>query len=146
MFRVVRNFWGMICRMAYWAWVMRNNHDYDFGYLMQMIHLKLKKMEKEMLHKGNAVWQHDPKCRTYKSLKEAIELSKRLSEGEFHFHHHTDAVLEKHNPMSLGWRFKIDPQFRRELRIATKKDKEIYDCQKNRFWYIMNRYGEGWWD
>jgi len=47
MHRITR-FFQMIQRMFYWAWNMRENYDWDYSFVEQMLLLKLKRLLNEM--------------------------------------------------------------------------------------------------
>jgi hypothetical protein len=152
----VRIFWEMVCRMAWWAWKMRKNHDWDFAYLYLTIHLKLKRMDDNMLTgKSYASWTYNKQSRCYRSLKEAKELAKRLADGEedmkiimqFHdrFGFRSDFArrigIEKENAEPIS-----DKLYDRLYRKAVKENKEHYKAVKRRFYYLLETFGDHWWD
>lgn len=52
--------------MFYWAWIMRSNHDYDYGFCEQVLLLKLKRLREAM----NTCPYHHSLEDLYNALKE----------------------------------------------------------------------------
>lgn len=148
-------FWEMICRMAWWAWKMRKNYDWDFAYLYMTIHYKLQRMDKVLLSgKSPCVWTTQTQSRMYRSLKEAKEIARRLAEGNedmkytlaFHdrFGYNSKSLLSL--PLDKDIEKISDKLYNKMYKTALEKDKKHYKKLKARFYYLLNTFGEYWWD
>lgn len=109
-YRRIRNFFRAIKRFFYWGWKLRNNYDWDYSYIYQVLHLKLRRMYDDMT-KRNITFGTDKNSSNMKRLLEACELSKRLYE--------------------TNYRFKNSHEERND---------------KERLFYLMNKYIQHWWD
>lgn len=62
----------------YWGWKLRNNHDWDYSYLFDMITLKLERMNKELLN-SLVDWEHDDEHkRAIKALSLAVKIGQKM--------------------------------------------------------------------
>lgn len=132
---------------------MRHSHDWDFVYLYRTMYLKLSRMEKTLLSKNSyALWTTQEKSRIYRSLQEATEIAKRLSEGG------EDSRFAMQFFEKYGFRGSLaslvdgevekipEARYNQMYRAAIKKDKAHYDGLKKRFYYLLSTFGERWWD
>jgi hypothetical protein len=151
----IRILWKTVCRMVWWGWKMRNNHDWDFAYLYLTIHLKLQRMDKVLFsEKSYALWTIQDKSRVYRALKETKEIARRLSTGEEHYKY-TLQFHEKYGfkgslaslfDERLGVEKISDNLYNKLYRAALKKDEAHYKQLKQRFYYLLSTFGEHWWD
>ena len=128
----------MICRMCYWGWHMRNSYDWDYAYLYQTINLKMRRMD-VCFKNGYHEWTKND-GRMYKRFKEAMELSKRLSNGGSNYYLYQISIEKVLNC------FKITKEEDELFRIAILKDDLINKANKARFWEIMENDIEHWWE
>lgn len=78
----IRQWWETICRMCWWGWKLRNSYDWDYGYLDEMLYLKLDRMQKNMSKYGNCLWNSDPKAKEYwlmRKLEQAVYTAKIIN-------------------------------------------------------------------
>lgn len=151
------NFYNKLSRMAFWAWHMRDNQDWDFNWFFATAHLKLGRMEKAILDNGHHVWQSNKKQRMCRSLLEAKELARRLSEEDLHhkfsmkFHDDYGYLSNKINALDNLFgifelpQTKLSPKTYRFLaKKAGEKDIERRNWHKERFFYLLNKFEEHW--
>lgn len=142
--------------MIWWAWKMRNSYDWDFCYLYEIIGLKLERMTKEFRENGHCVWNSQPEGREFKRLLEARELANRLAWGSDQ--DETIKLYEKYDEprkkdalsSALGifeTAKEINPKlFRFMQKKAWEKDATRRNELRRRFYYLLEKYGESWWD
>lgn len=101
--RTITVFFETIKRMFYWAWIMRSNHDFDFGYTEQVLLLKLKRLRDAMnsceFHmsiedlyealKEPTIDDYERECyianiKAYRALNVVIQLLERQQDANFY--------------------------------------------------------------
>jgi hypothetical protein len=141
-----------------------NSYDWDYGYLLELIEFKLKRMKKE-IDNGH----HVPDKTTNQSLRICIKLLKKINFRDYHYFmdlhnkkwgdcewvwHRTDeegkeipngaSRVEFKRPNAVTEEEKAKE--REEFRIAYKLD----DAQRERdvrwLFNIMAKYHQCWWD
>lgn len=154
----VRGFFRSVKRSYDYAKFGWNNHDYDYGYLLQLMHFKLKRIE-NTIQNGYA----EPDKKTNQSIRICIKLLKKLAFKDYdHFTelHYTkwgqpEFVFD--NPDSNGLsNLEIkhknaisheDRQLQRqELLEACRKDEEQEQRDVKLLFSIMAKYHKRWWD
>lgn len=70
-------------KFFYWGWKLRNNHDWDYAFLYEIMYLKLTRMRISFLEKGNCVWNQDVKSEEYQKLMPKLDKAINLSYNLF---------------------------------------------------------------
>lgn len=148
--------------MAFWAWHMRNNRDWEGAYVYDMLYHKLRRMDAAMLSCAEddkfLVWQSDTKARCYRSLKIALHLAKELSSGSDSDINHTCLVSSKYKPEGsddswseglLGCKQERKALPRKLYSLyfkkAVERDEANYGYRKKLFWDTMHKWSAFWW-
>lgn len=160
----VRNFANQFMNFFYWGWKLRNDQDYDYGYLEEMLLMKLKSMHGYFKNFGHLAWNQDENSEERADWK-ALELTIKLLEkviahnngkdilkhdlakwGEW-VHHDEEggSILSKFRPSKAlseedkkQWKEEWWEQMDKEGRICLKYRKLVYR--------LMEKYGRAWWD
>jgi hypothetical protein len=99
--------WQKIKRFFYYGWVFRNSTNWDYGNLLEMIHIKMSDMYKCF---EEDPWHSFKGTKRARKMKTAIICLERLMAGEY-----IDADYEKYRK-DYPWR------------ISTSKDGRVFDC------------------
>jgi hypothetical protein len=156
----VRRFCSSVKRACYWGWALRNNHDWDHGYLDTMVALKLRRMLNAQVGPQS---YHDPECKNYlpkvRSLKLAVKLAERLQADKYHESpkYPLDYTFERTERTEEYATFEMVAQnpFRKEkaselyLRLAMDEYARLdrrEDRDRQIMYRIIAKYGTFWWD
>ena len=146
----IRNFFVKLKRSCKWFKRMWNNHDFDDGYLIQVIVWKMK----DMLYQLDVVDssfvdlrnQEHYKDNGYngdllKSLEECIEIGERLLKDDYMIYSEVvDEWFAKHGYVEEM------PEDIRKLFIDACKEAEVRRSEDNdKFFNIMKKHHWGWW-
>ena len=156
-----RSHYARISRMVWWAWKLRDSYDWDFGYVYEINQLKLERMIREFRTNGHCVWNtQNPPSKEFKRLLEAAELAKRLHHPDDENDHVSqvyESFKDKDAPTD-SWSSKffseyyldakpIDTKLYRHIqKKARAKDKARQDATRRRYYHLLEKYGERWWD
>lgn len=158
-----RNTYARICRFFFWGWKLRNSHDWDGHTLYEIIHLKLERMDKEMLNKGHLAWQYEEKKRCYRTLKIAKEAARRLSKGrledravtKFHDTYGYTFKGQEKRDNCLSHIFGMDQEpkillseglYKKLQKSAWKEDADRLQYHKDLLFNTLNKWLEHYWD
>lgn len=143
-------------RMAYWAWALRDSHDWDHVDLLKMEVLKLKRMLAEFESPKS---YHSPTCENYKPKMRSIRLAIKLGDilisgdrfakdlgvdyiftpsGEDRFLTMTPVHADTRVPLS-------EPElatYHERLRLMGVREDELSQT----FYKILAKYHRYWWD
>ena len=146
----VRNFFVKLKRSCKWFKRMWNNHDFDDGYLMQVIVWKMKDMlyqldvlDSDIVDLRN---QEHLKDNGYngdliKSLEECIEIGERLIEDDYTIY---PEVVDEWFAIH-GYLEKM-PEDIRKLFMDACREAEVRRSEDNeKFFDIMKKHHYGWW-
>lgn len=148
----MRKLFNQISRFFYWGWKLRNNHDFDGGYIYEMLELKLKRMKKACYENGHRVWSE--KSREYKAIVECIELCKKLGDEEHPYYE----MFEKEFGPGLDYEFKdvgngftqlIDsntPFYQKQRTFVFRKRESLQKARRERLFHLLNKWLPYWWD
>lgn len=147
-----------IKRIVFWGWKLRNNYDFDAGYMYEVMYLKFDRLYYGMLAHSHCVWNSSPSSKLMRRLYEARGLAKKLSESEYGRHSHT--FLEKYyrineyNPNGvnfcrpIGVNAKLVSQefYSYGLKKTLTRDENERKIDQKRLYHLMERYIDVWWD
>ena len=146
----VRNFFVNLIRSCKWFKRMWNNHDFDDGYLMQVIVWKMKDMlyQLDVLDSDIVDLRNQEHCKDngydgdlIKSLEECIEIGERLIEDDYIIY--PDVVNEWY--ATHGYLEKM-PEDIRKLFMDACREAEVRRSEDNeKFFDIMKKHHYGWW-
>jgi hypothetical protein len=160
-YKVIRFFpktYEKLNRMIFWGWKLRYSWDFDASTLYEIIYLKLDRVQKCCLKHGHLEWDSSPDTNLMRKLSELKGLAKRLSEDNYHknssrFHDMycrldqnkspLDYMFTKHHPEARPISETMYSFFFKKAIDADNKEK-IAD--KKRFYYLMDKYLESFWD
>jgi hypothetical protein len=167
MIRAIRQFFKSIKRFFYWGWKMRHNYDWDHVFLLEVIHLKLKRMEHYQINHGMSVDSEDPRSTMRKALRTSIRLCERLIERDPMFYSERlqqefENKWGKINTWSTPIEGKPDmsqlhiqrehvndenhAQYWEESKELYKKQSMLYHRDKRLFFRILEKHIEEFWD
>jgi hypothetical protein len=146
----VRNFFVKLKRSCKWFKRMWNNHDFDDGYLMQVIVWKMKDMlyQLDVLDSDIVDLRNQEHCKDngydgdlIKSLEECIEIGERLIEDDYAIYPEVvDEWFATH-----GYLEKM-PEDIRKLFMDACREAEVRRSEDNeKFFDIMKKHHYGWW-
>lgn len=155
--RYIRLQYERICRMLYWGWAMRDNYDFDSGFMFDMEVLKLKRLLWVFENEGH----HWEECEKYapkmKSIRLAIKIGDKLLEDRYMKHydlhvakwgritHHSEPIPGSPNFKMVPSREMSDKE-RKEFLEAFETDDRIRARHRRWFYDIIKVHGERWWD
>lgn len=118
-------------RIIYWGWKLRNSHDWDYGYMEDMLLYKLQRMEKGVYLEGHHVWSK--KSREYRALKEIIHILKTRDnfKTKFFKSQKVNSLLSRRSEYEMGELMKID---------------ELHDQRLDRAYDLLKKWRKHWWD
>lgn len=144
-----------LSRQFFWAKKMRWNYDWDGVYIYKLLNIKLERMIKIFRDHGHTVWTSE-NTKLMKQLLEANELSKRLFEYDniYFYKFIRTYAYKKHsiNVFSQRLKYKTEKTMISKEKyiylgkIARKKDATSHKLLKDRFFYLLNKNIENWWD
>jgi hypothetical protein len=145
----LRHYYRMICRMIWWGWKLRNSHDWDYGYMDEIIYLKLERMQKEMLQNGHCVWNSDPKSKEYylmRKLEQAVYTAKIITEEEEEpiYQIQMKRHEEKYGEINMKWGFGGE-EWDAYHEIGNNHSFRIKQYRKH-LHTLLYKYGTMWWD
>ena len=146
----IRNFFVKLKRSCKWFKRMWNNHDFDDGYLMQVIVWKMKDMlyQLDVLDSDIVDLRNQEHCKDngydgdlIKSLEECIEIGERLIEDDYTIYPEVvDEWFATH-----GYLEKM-PEDIRKLFMDACREAEVRRSEDNeKFFDIMKKHHYGWW-
>lgn len=146
----IRNFFWKLKRSCRWFKRMWNNHDFDDGYLIEVIVWKLK----DMLYQLDVVdsWfvdlRHQEHCKDngydgdmLKSMEECIEIGERLIADDYI--NYPDVVSDWLSEHNINEKM---PEDIHKLLMESYDESEKRRSEDNeRFFDIMKKYHWDWW-
>lgn len=157
--------WNCIKRFFYWGWKLRNSHDWDHDYFLEVMYLKLKRMEQYQITQGISVDSEDPDSEMRKSMRVALKLLERLRErsgvvyavgAEAKFNAKWGNIEIVETPYKEGMmRVRVkrknvtdenEKTYEMESRQLAEFNNEIYTRDKRLLFNIIAEYIDYWWD
>ncbi len=147
----------MLCRMIYWGWHMRWNWDFDALTIYDMLYRKLDRLYKEMRDNSHLDWNSDENNRRMRELREARELARRLMNNDYDMKAFYE-VEERYGELKTWseyltnglYRYHSEwPNDKEARKFYRRRDKHwlrVHKLHKNRFFELLNRNIEQWWD
>ncbi len=123
-----------------------NSYDWCADYLYKDIALRLERCYFEFKDHGHCMW-NSYDSNQMRKLKEAYGLAKELSSGEDD-HRYSIEVMEKYRVGDI-WdnNYSIpEEMFRFYFKKACEKDDRVLKYKKDRLFYLIRKYLDGWWD
>lgn len=165
-YRRVRNFIASVRMFFFWGWRLRNNYDWDYGYLMDFIKIKLKRMDKALHAKNKEYELSYDQFKSQQALRLAILLLERFEDRGSETGYAINAckshnlkwgsletnMLETEAGTDIRfWRKNAKTEAEKEqeaeeYRKLMNLDHEIYKRDVKIFWNIMQKYHTTWWD
>jgi len=136
---------------CYWGWKLKDSYDWDYCFLYEIIHIKMKRMHKNMTKYGHCV-DSSVNSKSMKRLLEASELADRLRGKDnietinmMKKYTHEGDFTKKYS--HYGKRIELDEKtYRFFSKKAMERDASRNKTTKNRFFKLMHTYMENWWD
>lgn len=146
----IRNFFVKLKRSCKWFKRMWNNHDFDDGYLMQVIVWKMKDMlyQLDVLDSDIVDLRNQEHCKDngydgdlIKSLEECIEIGERLIEDDYTIYPEVvDEWFATH-----GYLEKMPEDIRKLFIDACREADNRRSEDNEKFFDIMKKHHYGWW-
>jgi hypothetical protein len=159
---IIRRWYRTVERMVSWGWAMRDNHDWDSQYLLEVILYKLERIYKESISNTNFVWTQDPsdkdEYRPMVALRICIMILKRLTKRDSIFY--AEGAYAKFEekwgdlvPSGTGLlnfkRANSSPDRAAEedadYKYVSDLSYGIYSRDYNLLWTLLNKYSPHWW-
>jgi hypothetical protein len=144
---------------------MRNSYDWDFHHLEVMMLEKLRAMRKEMTTNGHCSWCMTPEEDSESGLLNKLDLTiyllnRQVSRDVVGYAVGTHAKHDaKWGELKCDWTKgyvkiwranattpELELQERQEYRAVMDMDDKIYIRDRRILYYILEKYGPGWWD
>ena len=145
----IRNFFVNLRRSFRWFVRMWDNHDFDDGYLMQVIVWKMKDMlyQLDVVDRDIVDLRHQPHCTDngydgdlIKSLEECIEIGERLLKDDYAIYPEVvNEWFETH-----GYE-KMPDDIRKLFIDACKEGDDKRSEDNEKFFDTMKKHHWGWW-
>jgi len=156
----IRSNFATLKRMLFWGWNLRNSYDFDANTVYRVLFLKLERIHNEMKYNSHLDWNSTESSKLMKRLCEAKMLAKKLSEQEYQKNYNFIKQKYKNTEgnnrifilidMEKSWypnAKNIDRKtFNFFIKASFSKDRKEYIIDKNRLFYLLNKYLEHWWD
>jgi hypothetical protein len=146
----------MIGRMIYWGWHMRWSWDFDAGTIYKMLHLKLDRTYDCMKNHSHLKWNSDVNNPGMRKLCEAKHLASKLSKDNYHREYEKFSQMYKSNRKDCMSIFKDDHYpnakiineklYSFMLKKAFKRDNLEKITDKRRFFMLLEKHIDSWWD
>jgi len=152
-----RRLFNTLERVRYWGWNMRNNYDFGAQYIYEMLYHKLDRTYRYMRDNGHCVWNESENSNLMRKLREARELAYRIwkDEEDIKAFEETDerygfkmwTTPEGNGSHRLHITWERNPEEARKFRERrTRHYESIRKYYRERFYYLMSKYLERWWD
>lgn len=150
----LRNKYEQIRRFFYWGWNLRNNADYDYGFLEELLYIKLARLYKE-LSKPSPFFSMTPGG--LRKLKCAEIIAERLFrdnyvinqyksiEKRYGIEHH-DLIWEKDSFEFRNNLTKHEKYVKHQYRLAGKRADQQEKNEKLALYSILSKYSQTWWN
>jgi hypothetical protein len=149
-----------ISSVLYWGWNMRNSVDYDAHSMYDLMYLKLDRIYKEMVNNSHLMWNSKETTKGMKRLAETRRLAKMLANDTYNCYVYK--VMDKYTcpnhlkPSSIFNKIRINGEKEKKLisdklyslyfKKASELDRLNYLTIKNRYFMLLGKHIEGWWD
>jgi len=163
---IPKRFLEKVGNFFYWGWQLRDNWDWDSSFMLRMMLIKMKKMQKYLYKYGHSVPSEDPTSDMHKTLRTLIKLCERLINRDpmFYSERAWEAFDKKwgkletwstptDNPKLSNLHFKRDKvtdenrkQFKKEERELYKYQTKLYYRDRKLFFQILEKHLDNIWD
>lgn len=155
-------------RFFWWGWKMRMSHDWDSAFLLEVMLLKMKRMERCFEKHGNLMWNQEPDSDEYRymrALKISIKLLERLTERSSNTYvinawkdhdKKWGRVITNRDSVETPKLFKLtreniktnkdEDEYNKDFKKLMDLDYEIYTRDNRILWKIIEKYHGHWWD
>jgi len=147
----ITNFLTFVKRFLYYGYHgAKFTTDYDAEGIHDLIYAHIKRVS-DFMHDPNLThleWNSDPNNKDMRRLKELLELADRKRKDYsvgFYVNKVFEEVRSSGKKISIFDRFN-NPEFRKELNIARKKDRMVRKGIEDRYWYLLREKVPSFWD
>lgn len=145
----IRSLLTFVKRFCYYGYHgAKYTYDFDASGIHTLIHAHISRVN-DFMHDPNSthlLWNSNPQNRDMKLLREFTELSRRLSD-KYDVGYNWNQVYNKYSNDRGRFIDRInDPEYRKESRIARKKDEMIKRGLEDRYYYLLRNKVQTWWD
>lgn len=144
---MIHRIYTFIKRFVYYGYHgAKYTRDYDANSVDALIYCHMKRVS-DFMHSPNKthlLWNDSPDTKGMKRLREFTELAKRRTENDFNDYYYYLKFTEEHpdyEPLDFNGN-----KYRKQMRLAFKKDRIIADGLEKRYWYMLQKYLPGFWD
>lgn len=144
----IRNFFLFIKRFCYYGYIgASKTYDFDAAGIHTLIHAHMVRVKKFMNSDDtHLMWNDKPDTKGMKRLTEFTELS-RIVAYDSHVGPNFNKVCDDYRRDGECFLDRLnDEDYKKDSRIAIKKDQLIYNHQQKRYYYMLEKYVPGFWD
>lgn len=136
-------------RFCYYGYIgAKHTYDFDAAGIHTLIEAHISRVS-DFMHDSNAthlLWNSNPKNKDMKRLRELKELSKRMVESELSVGPNFKKVCDKYKEEGNIFSRINNPEYKKEARLAIKKDSMIHKGLEDRYWYLLRYKTPHFWD
>ena len=145
-------------RFFYWGWKLRHNYDFDAQTVYELLYLKLDRIYNCMKEYSHLEWNSTPDSNLMRKLAEARGLAKRLhdydynhsafleADAKFEYKVWSEPIEGSSNfILQSNWMYK-EKEAKLYLKARKKHYAKMLEIDKKRFYYLLDKYLEHWWD
>lgn len=131
--------WKTIKRFFYWGWKLRHSYDFDSGFLLEMMLLKMKRIYSTLLENSLTVDSANENTKMMRKFRVCIELLERMAGDDFGSSirktHYYKRRLKEYTLLNNTMVFE-------DHKYSNVRDKEL----ENLFWKLFTKHYKTWWD
>ena len=138
---------NQLSNFFYWGWKLRENYDWDYSFLYEIIYLKLERMERIFRNKSYAINSK----KHAKQIMVAKNLAKRLMDENYDFYE-TDFYKKwggheiKIENGLIEFIYPNVSDYNKNQRIAIMRDNSKKSEDKKALFDLLEKQIEYWWD
>jgi len=147
----IKNFFLYIKRFFYYGRIgASRTRDYDANGIHELIHAHMVRVKRYMNSRDtHLVWNDKPDTRGMRLLAEFTELSRRMAEDGMQTHYYWGIIYNESLESGECYFDKMNNRSEEESRrtkVAFKKDSMVTKCQLERYYYLLEKNVDGFWD
>lgn len=152
--RSIKRFFQWIFKSFQYSWFLRNDYDWDYGYILKLLRYKLRRT-RETISKNKIITDEE----ITKISNQIIEVEKRIQrflDDEYNIQIKSDMnIQEKYGETKMvfvdstvqflpEWGDKV--QYKKDMRIVYEKWEQARQKDFNEIFDLMKKNLQNWWD
>ena len=156
-------FFETVERFFFWGWKLRNSYDWDHRYLVEIIHFKLKRMEKKFIKNSRCTWTERLSKGHPSGLAQKLKVAIKLSERYLNHDYSNETKHALHQEKYGEFTFKSEKGYfitrydktkteeennkaKKAFSKLMKEEDERREAERVQLFEIISKYSEHWWD